>query len=522
MVDNHAIVMGGPDKGKGLSRITGCFNGRLLYACGLIALSQVNFGMDQGAFNGTQAMDAFIRKFGVLNERTGQYELETYYLSLLNSLTYIGFAFGLVTGNYISRRWGRKKCMFIMCAWAIVGAIILLTSHTKQQMLAGRIVAYIYIGMELALVPVLQSELTPAPVRGLVVGTYQSGLLLGQLIQSLVCRATSALEGDRSWRIPLGLFFIIPTIIACGVWFMDESPRWLLIKGREEEARASLQALRQGKFSQAQIDAELEEQKASLAMDAEKGNLKEIFFGTNLKRTLIVIGVNVFLQLTGQNFSSVYGTTFIKSIGTINPFTMNSVNTAVNITMVLVTQLLTDITGRVPLMAAGAALQTAVLFTMGGLGTVTPQTTAVGTGIVAMLTVFGAGFQLGWAPLSHVVAAEIPTTRLRDATYALGSVFNIAIQFAVSFSIPYLLRDEYAGLGSKVGFIFGSTAFCAFLFSLFCIPECRGKTLEEIDELFVERVPIRKFGKTRPRHMPQLADDVKKDGESVQVEHAWG
>ncbi|RYP01161.1 hypothetical protein DL764_006284 [Monosporascus ibericus] len=498
------MVMRGPGKGKGLSRITGCFNGRLLYACGLIALSQVNFGMDQGAFNGTQAMEAFIRKFGVLNERTGQYELETYYLSLLNSLTYIGFAFGLVTGNYISRRWGRKKCMFIMCAWAIVGAIILLTSDR----------------MELALVPVLQSELTPAPVRGLVVGTYQSGLLLGQLIQSLICHATSALEGDRSWRIPLGLFFVIPTIIACGVWFMDESPRWLLIKGREEEARASLQALRQGKFSQAQIDAEPEEQKASLAMDAEKGNLKEIFFGTNLKRTLIVIGVNVFLQLTGQNFSSVYGTTFIKSIGTINPFTMNSVNIAVNITMVLVTQLLTDITGRVSLMAAGAALQTAVLFTMGGLGTVTPQTAAVGTGIIAMLTVFGAGFQLGWAPPSHVVAAEIPTTRLRDATYALGSVFNIAIQFAVSFSIPYLLRDEYAGLGSKVGSIFGSTAFCAFLFSIFCIPECSSKTLEEIDELFMERVPIRKFGKTRPRRMPQLADGVKKGGESVQVEQA--
>ncbi|RYO88062.1 hypothetical protein DL766_007117 [Monosporascus sp. MC13-8B] len=253
MADNHAIVMSSTDRGKGLSRTTGCFNGRLLHACGLIALSQANFGMDQGAFNGIKAMDAFIRKFGVLNERTGQYELETYYLPLLNSLTYIGFAFGLITGNYISRRWERKKCTFTMCAWAIVGAIILLTSYTKQQMLAVRIVAYLYIGMELALVPVLQSELMLAPVRGLVAGAYQSGL---------------PLEGDKSWRIPLGLFFIIPTAIARGVWFMDKSPRWLLIKGREEEARASLQALRLGKFSQAQIDAELEEQKASLAMDA--------------------------------------------------------------------------------------------------------------------------------------------------------------------------------------------------------------------------------------------------------------
>lgn len=368
-------------------------------------------------------------------------------------------------------------------------------------------------------------------------------LQLGQLIQSLVCRGTSGIQDDRSWRIPLGLFFIIPSILAVGVWFMDESPRWLLIKGRHEEAKASLQRLREGKFTQEQIDAEFEEQKAMIIRDAEQGHLKEVFKGSesritpflkemlyanptcvaNLKRTLIVIGVNVFLQLTGQNFSSVYGTIFIKSIGTVNPFTMTTVNVVVNLVFVFITQALTDVTGRVPLMTAGAALQTAVLFTMGGLGTVTPQTPAVGKGIVAMLTVFGAGFQLGWAPLSHVVAAEVPTTHLRDATYALGSLFNIIIQFAVSFSIPYLLDDQYAGLHSRVGFIFGSTAFLAVLFSLFCIPECSGKTLEEIDQLFVERVPVRKFKHTHPHHMPQDEGfskeslDDGKQGESATV-----
>lgn len=121
-------------------------------------------------------------------------------------------------------------------------------------------------------------------------------------------------------------------------------------------------------------------------------------------------------------------------------------------------------------MIAGASIQTAALFTMGGLGTASNPSFSIKSGIVAMLTVFGAGFQLGWAPLSHVVAAEILTTRLRDQTYAVGSVFNIVIQFAISFSIPYLLNAPYANLGSKVGFIFGTTAFGAVLFSYFCIP----------------------------------------------------
>lgn len=134
---------------------------------------------------------------------------------------------------------------------------------------------------------------------------------------------------------------------------------------------------------------------------------------------------------------------------------------------------------------------------MGGLGTVSNPDFQIRTGIATMVTIFGVGFQLGWAPLSHVVAAEIPTTRLRDVTYAFGAIFNIVIQFAVSFSIPYLINKEYAGLGSKVGFIFGSTAFLAILFSYFCVPECGGKTLEEIDQLFVDKTPIRKFGKAR-------------------------
>ena len=104
--------------------------------------------------------------------------------------------------------------------------------------------------------------------------------------------------------------------------------------------------------------------------------------------------------------------------------------------------------------------------TMGGLGTVASPSYSIKAAIVSMVTVFGV-------------------------------VFNIAIQFAVSFSIPYLLNEPYAGLGSKVGFIFGATAAGAVLFTWFSIPECSGKTLEEIDELFLEGVPIRKFGNTR-------------------------
>ncbi|KAF4981677.1 hypothetical protein FZEAL_2564 [Fusarium zealandicum] len=474
-----------------------CFNGRLLYACGIIALSQLNFGMDQSAFSNTQAMPWFKQQFGTFDEATGTYVLETVFLSLLNSVNFVGFVFGLVFGNLLSRRFGRRIAMFSMCFWALLSAILLVTSKTPTQAIVGRTIAYVYIGMELALVPVLQSELVPAEVRGFVVGTYQSGLLFGTLLMAVICRGTSEIKGHASWQIPYGLFFVIPSILAVAVWWIPESPRWLLTRDRHEEARRSLQLLREGAYTDEEIESEFLEIQKAISATVKKGTFMDLFRGTNLKRTMITIGVNVFLQLTGQNFSSKYGTIFIQSLGTVNPFAMSCINSAVSIVVVLFTQLLTDKTGRVPLMVAGALVQTAALMTMGGLGTVENPSSSIRTAIVVMVTIFGIGFALGWAPLSHVVAAEIPTTGLRDLTYAVGSVFNIVIQWAVAFSIPYLIDETHAGLGSKVGFIFGATAFMATLFSLFFIPECGGRTLEEIDQLFIQGVPIRKFRTAR-------------------------
>lgn len=200
-------------------------------------------------------------------------------MSLLNSLTYIGFAFGLVTGNIISGKLGRRNCFLVMCGWALVGAVILVTSHNRWQMLAGRIIAYVYIGMELALVPVLQSELVPPSVRGFVVGTYQSSLLFGQLLGAVICRGTSTVEGDNSWRIPLGLFFIIPSILLCGIWYVPESPRWLLAKGRDEEAIKSLRLLREGRYTEEQIEEEFREFKSTLNKTVENGRFTELFRG---------------------------------------------------------------------------------------------------------------------------------------------------------------------------------------------------------------------------------------------------
>lgn len=186
----------------------------------------------------------------------------------------------------------------------------------------------------------------PGPVRGLIVGTYQLSLVTGGLVINSVCFGTSSFSDDRAWRIPIGLFYVVPSVILAGIYFVPESPRWLLRQNRVEEARASLQRLRKGAFTDHEIDYEFRELQYSLEQDPEQGRFLELFLGRNLKRTAIAVMVNIFQQASGQAFSSQYGTIYVKSLKTINPFGFSLVLSGLNLISMVVILPVSDHVGR--------------------------------------------------------------------------------------------------------------------------------------------------------------------------------
>ncbi|KAK1763898.1 general substrate transporter [Phialemonium atrogriseum] len=478
------------------NRILHHFNRHLALAFGVIAVSTFNYGFDNAAYNNAQAMTAFQTQFGDWDAETGTYKISPSWLSLFNSLNYIGFGAGVIIGSLVSERWGRRWCMFGMSAWALVPAIMAVTAVSKHQIMATRILNYIYIGMELAVVPVYQSEIMPREIRGFAVGSYQFSLMMGTLIVSCVCRGTSTLPGNQSFRIPFGLFFVIPTLVMVLIFFIPESPRWLLTKDRVEEARTSLGKVRQGRLTEAEIDEQFAALQYALEHEPEQGRYIELFQGKNLKRTAIVAAMNFFQQAT--------------DIGTVNPFTMTIVNAVVNLTAAFTGLYLVDRLGRRPLLFTSAGWMFSAIVTMGALGTVPNPSFGVKSGIVAMLTLFGSGFTFAFAPLNYVVTTEIPALRLRDASQRTASIVNVVANFIVSFSIPYLIYDEYAGLGSKVGFVFAGILALAIIFVFFCVPECKGKSLEQVDRMFNEGITLRKFGKYTPE---EVTGDLEQTGE---------
>ncbi|KAI3549094.1 sugar transporter [Colletotrichum filicis] len=478
----------------GIKSVTQHFNKRLFASVFLIAVSQFNYGFDNQAFTSTQAMDAFERQFGEYDDATRQWKIPTYFLSLLNSLNYIGFAAGLVIGSLTSARFGRRTTMIVMSVYALISATVVVTSTTKEQILVGRILNYVYIGFELAVVPVYQSEIVPAPVRGMVVGTYQLSIGLGGLVINSICRGTSSFQDSRAYRIPFGLFYVIPSIVLALIWFIPESPRWLLLRDRVEEARKAHHLLREGTMSENDISNEFAKIQQSLLDEPEQGRTKELFQGVNRKRTAIAVGMSFFQQATGQAFASQYGAVWVKSLGTLNPFDVTLGSSALTTGLIITCLFLTDRVGRRKILLVGAAVQTVALYTMAGLGVPRPVPNANKSGMVGMLLLFGAGFGLGWGPLTYVVVTEVPALRLRDRSQRVSSLVNIFMNFLVNFTLPYLLNAPYAALQSKVGFIFGSIAVCSALFVFFCVPECKGRSLEEIDRMFHDGVPVRHFG----------------------------
>ncbi|PWY69014.1 putative sugar transporter [Aspergillus sclerotioniger CBS 115572] len=483
------------------------FNTRLATACSLIAISSLNYGFDNQGFSTTEAMDAFDRRFGELDAATETYASDPSWLSMFNSLNYIGFAVGVFIGSVISSRFGRRWCMFCMSGYALITATITVTSQNRDQILAARILNYVYVGMELAVVPTFQSEIVPAPVRGLVVGTYQFSIILGGLIINSICKGTSGIQSDRAWRIPLGLYYIVPSIILCS-------------RGRTDEAKRSLYLLRDGCFSREKIEAEFHELQAVLELEARSGLWADLVKGADLQRTALVVMVNFFQQATGQAFASQYGTVYIKQLGTVNPFTIGVVLAVINLVSMLVTLACTDKVGRRPMLLISSAVMAVGMLTMGGLVTVTPLTVPMKKGIVAMYVFLAVGFSLGWGPQAYIMATELPALRLRDKTLQLGFIVNVISNFVVNFTIPYLVDAEYANLESKVGFIFGFLCVCAFVTTYFFVPEYRGKTLEEIDVIFNSGVKLGKFGSTDASLLlarPQSSKNAKTETE-VSVE----
>lgn len=191
-------------------------------------------------------------------------------------------------GGIIGERFGRRPVVLVYCVISLLSSIVSYTAKSYGQLLAGRMLLYMYIGMEGWLVPMFQAEIVPAHMRGSVTVSYVFNHIFGSFIMACVTYKTSNWTTDMCWKLPVALGFILPSISICLIWVMPESPRWLIRRGRDEEALKMLRYMF-GSTPDYAPEEELELLKASLAEERERetGSWLSLFRGLNKVRRIL-------------------------------------------------------------------------------------------------------------------------------------------------------------------------------------------------------------------------------------------
>lgn len=483
-------------KGKKWRVMATAMTPRLFACCLITALLNMLFGFDISSFAGVQNIPAYQRQFGTATAPDGSPMLSASQASFISSIGFAGKFVGTLTASVFIEKLGHRRTIWVLCTVGAVGVIVECTASVVGQFVAGRVIVYISVGLAENAATTYQAEITPASIRGAVVSSIQTFIQFGQIMSSGVNENFKDATAPRGWIIPVAVQALLPTIVFVLSMTIPASPRWLISKNRKDDAVAVLEQVRtkaeaEGGHCREEADA-IEE--ALRDASRRKEPWHHLFRGVNFRRTTIACIVFILQQFTGQGFVSQYSPRFYNSVGLGEKafqYTISSATTGLAGT--LFGMALIDTVGRRPVLIWGGVLQAPWLFAVAVLGTKADPSASEAKGLVASVLLFNFFFSGTWAPVAYIIASEIGTGPLREKTMAFSSTVNVVAAWLVAFTVPYLLD----AIGARIGYIYGGFAIVATVYAYFFVPEIKDRSLEELDELFDQHVPARKFAQAQ-------------------------
>jgi sugar porter (SP) family MFS transporter len=425
----------------------------------IAALGGLLFGYDTGVISGALL---FIGP----DLHASSFEQQAVVGSLL-----LGAVLGAIIAGWASEALGRRRSTLIAGCIYTVGALLCALAPTVGVLIAARFILGLAVGCASFVAPMYIAELAPKRIRGGMVSFNQLAIVTGILIAYIV---NFALKGAPSeWRWMLGLGAIPGLILAIGMVALPESPRWLVKRGREDEARDVLDRARVG-----DVDEEMGEIKEVVQ---KEGSLRDIL--ADAVRPMLVIGLAlaVFQQLIGINTVIYYAPTILKSAGVA---TSGAIQQTVfigltNLVFTILAVLLLDRLGRRALLLTGTAGCVVALIALGAYFASPTLQSSAGWLALTSLIVYIASFAIGLGPVFWLMISEIFPLHLRGPAMAACTVANWAFNFAISFTF---LTLTHAITKQGTFWLYAGLGVIALWFFATRVPETRGRTLEEIEE----------------------------------------
>ncbi|MBN2272701.1 MAG: sugar porter family MFS transporter [Bacteroidales bacterium] len=384
----------------------------------------------------------------------------------------IGCIAGCIVAGNIADRYGRKPGLLFAASIFCLSSLAMALAPNITSFIVARFFAGIGVGMASMLSPMYIAEISPPEVRGRLVTINQLTIVLGQVVthfENFQLRDT----GPDAWRWMFGLGMIPSLLFLTGLFFVPESPRWLLKAGREDDSRKVLGRIGNTRFVNNTIDAI----RKTLPQEI-KADFRLLFHKSIWPIVLIGIGLAVFQQFCGINVVFNYTTNIFRSIGASSTEQLLQAVyiSLVNLVFTLIAMSLVDKWGRKPLMLIGAG-GLAVLYIFIGTVLRTGSGTALSVFILSAIGIYA----MSLAPLTWVLIAEIFPNRVRGTAISVAVIFLWLAYFILVFTFPII--EEY--FGNAVAF-WGYAVICVlgFLFIFIKLPETKGKSLETIEREF--------------------------------------
>ncbi|KAF6803705.1 maltose permease [Colletotrichum sojae] len=467
-------------------------NKRVLGFCLMIYLLPINFGYEVTTIGKLLAVTPFAQRFG--HEVGGKWVVAATDQQILNAGGTIGIFVSAFATGIISDFIGRKRTIIIACIICCGGIILQYFSTTVLMLFGGKAVATFGFGLGHSLGPVFVAELAPVKMRGVCLVLVNTMITIGQWLNSVTVLGSDHYHNDLSWRIPLITQLIPPGLLLLGLPFLPESPSWLLIKGRREDAARSYRRFNGPKFD---VDAAMAVAETAMAKEQEAKKEQEssrwldCFRGSNGRRTLIIVMVYLSQQAIGVNFVSGYLTYYFRLAGVNNPLAIGQAAYAIQFAGNVTSWPLVDRYGRRPLIVGGVFSMTALLLLIGGISTIGTQASLSAT--VAFMVIWGYLYQATLGAVAYSVGGETASVQLRQKTYSINIMCSTAASCLVQQVMPYLINTDQANLGGKICFIFFGLSLPMCIWLYFYFPEMKGRNYAEIQEMFSNNVPARKF-----------------------------
>ncbi|TVY51676.1 MFS glucose transporter mfs1 [Lachnellula cervina] len=497
-------------------------NPYVFMTCLFASLGCMMYGYDQGVMGSILVMENFQAHFPTL---TGS-SIQGWLVASLE----LGAWAGALLNGYLADKISRKYSMLVAVIVFTLGTGLQTGAQNPAMLFAGRVIGGIGIGMFSMVIPLYQAEIAPPELRGSLVSLQQLSITIGTCVAfwldygmhfvggsncdpagvpnngygsdgkfspSLAHGHNCTGEEAISWRVPLALQLIPAWILFFGMFFLPFSPRWLMMKHRDDECIDSLSKLRRLEPDNALLRAEYLEIKAAVMFDEETeaeynannkfGAWRALFAGNMLKRLGIGCWLMIFQQFTGINAVLYYAPQIFATFGFTSVTTellATGVTGILQIIFTLPAVLFLDKFGRKSFLITGAVgmciCHVIVAALDGTFEDSWPTHTSAGWASIAFIWLFAVNFAYSWGPVTWVLTQEIFPNSMRSRGVAIVASTNWMFNFVIGLTTRDMLDSM------KYGTYIFFAAFCAggaiFVWAL--VPETKNKTLEELDIYF--------------------------------------